>query len=65
MGAEAVIALMEASDDQESCVISLAGNKAVRLPLMECVEKTKAVAKVVIKLYYHHIEPAFYLLIYY
>lgn len=46
MGAEAVMALMEASDQSEPCVISLDGNQAVRLPLMECVKRTKAVAQV-------------------
>lgn len=46
MGAEAVIALMEATDETEPCVISLDGNQAVRLPLMECVKTTKAVAQV-------------------
>lgn len=45
MGAEAVMALMEATPDTEACVVSLDGNQAVRLPLMECVERTKAVAK--------------------
>ena len=46
MGAEAVMALMEAQPETEACVVSLDGNQAVRLPLMQCVEKTKAVAKV-------------------
>lgn len=45
MGAEAVMALMEATDDTEPCVVSLDGNQAVRVPLMECVERTQAVAK--------------------
>lgn len=45
MGAEAVMALMEATPETEACVVSLDGNQAVRLPLMECVQKTKAVAK--------------------
>lgn len=45
MGAEAVLALMEATPDTPACVISLEGNKAVRVPLMECVEKTKLVQK--------------------
>jgi len=45
MGAEAVMALMEATPETESCVVSLDGNQAVRLPLMECVEKTKAVTR--------------------
>ncbi|GBP91021.1 ATP-dependent 6-phosphofructokinase [Eumeta japonica] len=45
MGAEAVMALMEATPDTEPCVVSLDGNQAVRLPLMECVRRTKAVAQ--------------------
>lgn len=45
MGAEAVMALMEATPETEACVVSLDGNQAVRLPLMECVRKTKAVSK--------------------
>ena len=45
MGGEAVMALMDAKPDSEPCVVSLDGNQAVRLPLMACVEKTKAVAK--------------------
>lgn len=44
MGAEAVMALMEADDNTEPCVVSLDGNQAVRLPLMECVNRTQAVA---------------------
>lgn len=45
MGAEATIALMEAKPDSEPVVVSLEGNQAVMLPLMKCVEKTKAVGK--------------------
>merc|ERR1712142_1119315 len=45
MGAEAVLALMDASPETEACVVSLDGNAAVRVPLMACVEKTKAVTK--------------------
>nr|CAI5832859.1 unnamed protein product [Callosobruchus analis] len=45
MGAEAVMALMEADETTEPCVISLDGNQAVRVPLMECVKQTKAVAQ--------------------
>lgn len=45
MGAEAVLALMEATSDTEPCVISLDGNQAVRVPLMACVLKTQAVAR--------------------
>ncbi|XP_018059522.1 PREDICTED: ATP-dependent 6-phosphofructokinase isoform X5 [Atta colombica] len=45
MGAEAVMALMEATSDTEACVVTLDGNQAVRLPLMECVRRTKAVAQ--------------------
>ncbi|CAG7836459.1 unnamed protein product [Allacma fusca] len=45
MGAEAVMALMEATVESPAYVVSLDGNQAIRLPLMACVEKTKAVAK--------------------
>merc|ERR1719495_446270 len=45
MGAEAVLALMDATPDKPSCVVSLDGNAAVRVPLMACVEKTQAVTK--------------------
>ncbi|XP_025267033.1 ATP-dependent 6-phosphofructokinase isoform X4 [Camponotus floridanus] len=45
MGAEAVMALVEATPDTEACVVTLDGNQAVRLPLMECVRRTKAVAQ--------------------
>ncbi|XP_054163832.1 ATP-dependent 6-phosphofructokinase-like isoform X2 [Oppia nitens] len=44
MGAEAVLALLEATPESEACVVSLDGNQAVRYPLMQCVEKTKSVA---------------------
>ncbi|KAI2809430.1 hypothetical protein BLOT_000579 [Blomia tropicalis] len=44
MGAEAVLALLEATPDSQACVVSLDGNQAVRVPLMQCVEKTKSVA---------------------
>ena len=40
MGAEAVLALMDAKPTTPAVVISLDGNAAVRVPLMECVEKT-------------------------
>ncbi|RXG70717.1 ATP-dependent 6-phosphofructokinase, partial [Armadillidium vulgare] len=45
MGAEAVLALMDATEETEPCVISLDGNQAVRVPLMGCVLKTQAVAR--------------------
>uniref|UniRef100_A0A671MJ09 6-phosphofructokinase n=1 Tax=Sinocyclocheilus anshuiensis TaxID=1608454 RepID=A0A671MJ09_9TELE len=37
MGVEAVMALLEATPETPACVVSLSGNQAVRLPLMECV----------------------------
>jgi 6-phosphofructokinase 1 len=43
MGAEAVLALMDATPETPACVVSLDGNQTVRVPLMECVERTKAV----------------------
>ena len=45
MGAESVLALVEAKPDTEPCVVTLVGNVAVRVPLMACVEKTQAVTK--------------------
>ncbi|KRX40227.1 6-phosphofructokinase [Trichinella britovi] len=45
MGAEAVLALMDTSPDAESCVIALDGNSIVRVPLMQCVERTQLVQK--------------------
>ncbi|KAK3574541.1 hypothetical protein QTP86_009535 [Hemibagrus guttatus] len=45
MGVEAVMALLEANPDTPACVVSLSGNQAIRLPLMECVQVTKEVTK--------------------
>ena len=39
MGAEAVLALMDATPETPACVISLDGNQSVRVPLMQCVMK--------------------------
>lgn len=41
MGAEAVLALMDATPSTPAVVVSLSGNAAVRVPLMDCVEKTQ------------------------
>uniref|UniRef100_A0A673YMK8 Phosphofructokinase, muscle b n=1 Tax=Salmo trutta TaxID=8032 RepID=A0A673YMK8_SALTR len=38
MGVEAVMALLEATPETPACVVSLSGNIAIRLPLMECVQ---------------------------
>uniref|UniRef100_A0A3B3QPM7 Phosphofructokinase, muscle b n=1 Tax=Paramormyrops kingsleyae TaxID=1676925 RepID=A0A3B3QPM7_9TELE len=38
MGVEAVMALLEATPDTPACVVSLSGNMAIRVPLMECVQ---------------------------
>ncbi|KAJ8259316.1 hypothetical protein COCON_G00183280 [Conger conger] len=43
MGVEAVMALLEATPETPACVVSLSGNMAIRLPLMECVQVTKDV----------------------
>uniref|UniRef100_A0A4W5P953 Phosphofructokinase, muscle a n=1 Tax=Hucho hucho TaxID=62062 RepID=A0A4W5P953_9TELE len=43
MGVEAVMALLEATPETPACVVSLSGNQAVRLPLIECVQVTKDV----------------------
>uniref|UniRef100_A0A3B5A533 6-phosphofructokinase n=1 Tax=Stegastes partitus TaxID=144197 RepID=A0A3B5A533_9TELE len=44
MGVEAVLALLEASANTPACVVSLVGNQAVRLPLMECVQMVSVCA---------------------
>nr|XP_036850941.1 ATP-dependent 6-phosphofructokinase, platelet type [Manis javanica] len=38
MGVEAVVALLQATPETPACVVSLNGNQAVRLPLVECVQ---------------------------
>ena len=43
MGAESVMALVEAKPETEPCVVTLVGNVAVRVPLMKCVEKTQVI----------------------
>ncbi|KAM9321611.1 ATP-dependent 6-phosphofructokinase, muscle type [Gastrophryne carolinensis] len=43
MGVEAVMALLEGTPETPACVVSLSGNQAIRLPLMECVQVTKDV----------------------
>uniref|UniRef100_UPI00398F267F ATP-dependent 6-phosphofructokinase, muscle type-like n=1 Tax=Pristiophorus japonicus TaxID=55135 RepID=UPI00398F267F len=45
MGVEAVMALLEATPETPACVVSLSGNQAIRLPLMELVQMTKDVTK--------------------
>ncbi|XP_008272229.1 ATP-dependent 6-phosphofructokinase, platelet type isoform X1 [Oryctolagus cuniculus] len=45
MGVEAVLALLEATPETPACVVSLSGNHAVRLPLVECVQMTQEVQK--------------------
>jgi len=47
MGAEAVLALMDAKPDTPACVVSLDGNQTVRVPLMECVERVRNTVSVV------------------
>lgn len=42
MGVEAVVALLQATPETPACVVSLSGNQAVRLPLMECVQMVSA-----------------------
>jgi len=47
MGAEAVLALMDAKPDTPACVVSLDGNQTVRVPLMECVERVRNISSTV------------------
>ncbi|XP_027970482.1 ATP-dependent 6-phosphofructokinase, platelet type isoform X3 [Eumetopias jubatus] len=45
MGVEAVVALLQATPETPACVVSLSGNQAVRLPLVECVQMTQDVQR--------------------
>ena len=47
LGYEAVETLLQAREDQEPLVIGIRSNRITRMPLMECVEKTQEVAKVI------------------
>lgn len=47
MGVEAVMALLEATPETPACVVSLSGNMAVRLPLMECVQVVSCIYQLV------------------
>jgi len=47
MGAEAVLALMDAKPNTPACVISLDGNQAVRVPLLECVARVRTLAFII------------------
>lgn len=51
MGAEAVLALMEMTPQSEPCVVSIDGNVIVRVPLMQCVQRTLAVSFLDIQIY--------------
>ena len=44
MGAEAVLSLVDATDTTPAYVVTLDGNKAIRMPLMECVERVRKCA---------------------
>lgn len=46
MGVEAVVALLQATPETPACVVSLSGNQAVRVPLVECVQMVRAGASV-------------------
>jgi 6-phosphofructokinase 1 len=48
MGAEAVLALMDATPTTPAVVVSLDGNATVRVPLMACVEKTQVMMMMVV-----------------
>jgi 6-phosphofructokinase 1 len=39
MGAEAVLALMDAEPETPAYVVSLHGNQIVRVPLTDCIER--------------------------
>ena len=47
LGHEAVVAVLEANPADEPIVIGTKANRIIRLPLMECVEKTRQVAEAI------------------
>ncbi|MFN2200709.1 MAG: 6-phosphofructokinase [Caldilineaceae bacterium] len=47
MGVEAVDAIMSATPETESVLIAIRNNKIVRLPLMDCVEKTHEINRAI------------------
>src|SRR5512138_1070500 len=47
LGYEAVVAILEAKPEDEPIVIGTKANRIIRLPLMECVEKTRQVAEAI------------------
>lgn len=47
LGYEAVIAILEANPSDEPLVVGIRANRITRMPLMECVEKTRAVGEAI------------------
>ena len=47
LGYEAVIAVLEAQPDEEAVVVGTKANRIIRLPLMQCVERTRQVAEAI------------------
>ena len=47
LGYEAVIAALEARPEDEAVVVGTKANRIIRLPLMECVERTRQVAEAI------------------
>jgi 6-phosphofructokinase 1 len=47
LGYEAVIAALEAKPEDEAVVVGTRANRIIRLPLMECVERTRQVAEAI------------------
>jgi len=53
MGAEAVLALMEATAKTPPCVIGLDGNQIVRVPLKESVQRVGYVVSQLVHPFFH------------
>ncbi len=47
LGYEAVITILSAKPEDEPVLVGTKGNRIIRLPLMECVEKTRQVAQAI------------------
>lgn len=64
MGVEAVLALLEATPATPACVVSLSGNQAVRLPLMECVQMVSFWQKASLQLFISYNRPLCTIIVY-
>ena len=59
MGADAVVALLEATPDTPPCVIAIDGNQIVRVPMMESVQRVSNIRLYILSVEFHHLNEHF------